>query len=47
MPALQAKAREGGSEVELSASPAAFASFVQAENGKWAEIIRKGNVVAG
>ena len=46
-PALQAKAREGGSEVELSASPAAFASFVQAENGKWAEIIRKGNVVAG
>lgn len=46
-PALRTKAREGGSEIEVSTSPAAFANFVQAENNKWADIIRKGNIVAG
>jgi len=46
-PDLQAKAREGGSEIETSPSPAAFSAFVHAENGKWAEIIRKGNVTGG
>ena len=46
-PALHAKAREGGSEIEVSESPTAFTKFVQAENSKWAEIIRKGNVTAG
>lgn len=46
-PELHTKAREGGSEIELSPSPAAFSAFVHAENSKWAEIIRKGNVTAG
>ncbi|MBH1963361.1 MAG: tripartite tricarboxylate transporter substrate binding protein [Comamonadaceae bacterium] len=46
-PAVQAKARDGGSEVETSESPAAYSKFVHAENSKWAEIIRKGNVTGG
>ncbi|WP_028601234.1 Bug family tripartite tricarboxylate transporter substrate binding protein [Ottowia thiooxydans] len=46
-PAVQAKARDGGSEVETSESPASYSAFVHAENSKWAEIIRKGNVTGG
>jgi tripartite-type tricarboxylate transporter receptor subunit TctC len=44
MPAMQAKAREGGSEIQTSASPAVYAEFVRAETAKWAEIIRKANI---
>lgn len=47
MPELHAKAREAGSLIETSATPAAFSAFVNAENKKWAEIIHKGNVSGG
>ena len=38
-PELRAAYQAGGSEVELSASPEAFAAFMKAETAKWARLI--------
>lgn len=45
-PALQASFEAGGSMVAPSASPQAFAAFVQSENRKWAEIIQLAGITA-
>ena len=34
-----------GSLVEVSDSPAAYAAFMRSENAKWAEILRKANLL--
>jgi tripartite-type tricarboxylate transporter receptor subunit TctC len=45
-PALRASVQSGGSEVELSASPAEFTSFMKAETAKWARLIQLTGVKA-
>lgn len=45
-PELRAAIDAGGSEVELSASPEAFASFMKAETAKWARLIQMAGVKA-
>jgi tripartite-type tricarboxylate transporter receptor subunit TctC len=45
-PALRAAFQAGGTEVELSASPEAFAGFMKAETAKWARLIQMAGVKA-
>ena len=45
-PELRASIQAGGSEVELSASPEAYASFMKAETAKWARLIQMAGVKA-
>ena len=45
-PELRAAIQSGGSEVELSASPEAFAGFMRAETAKWARLIQMAGVKA-
>lgn len=45
-PELRAAYQAGGSEVELSASPEAFAAFMKAETAKWARLIQLTGVKA-
>jgi tripartite-type tricarboxylate transporter receptor subunit TctC len=45
-PALRAAFQAGGTEVELSASPEAFAAFMKAETAKWARLIQMAGVKA-
>ena len=40
-PAIEEAALAAGSVIEVSANPAAFASFMRAENNKWTQIVRK------
>ncbi len=44
--ALRAAIEGGGSEVELSVSPAEFAAFMKAETSKWARLIQMAGVKA-
>ena len=39
-PGLRAQFQAGGSEVELSASPEEFATFMKAESAKWAKLLQ-------
>ncbi len=43
---LRAAIQAGGSEVELSASPEAYAAFMKAETAKWARLIQMAGVKA-
>ena len=45
-PELRTAIQSGGSEVELSASPEAFAAFMKAETTKWARLIQMAGVKA-
>ena len=45
-PELRAAIVSGGAEVELSASPEAFAAFMKAETAKWARLIQMAGVKA-
>ena len=45
-PELRAAIQAGGSEVELSASPEAYADFMKAETAKWARLIQMAGVKA-
>ena len=45
-PELRASTVSGGSEVELSATPEAFAGFMKAETAKWARLIQMAGVKA-
>ena len=44
--ALRAQLQAGGSEVELSGSPEAFAAFMKAESAKWVKLIQISGVKA-
>lgn len=45
-PELRASVVASGAEVELSASPEAYAAFMRAETAKWAKLIQMANVKA-
>jgi tripartite-type tricarboxylate transporter receptor subunit TctC len=45
-PELRAAIQAGGAEVELSASPEAYAAFMKAETAKWARLILMAGVKA-
>jgi len=46
-PSLRASFEAAGNSVTTSASPQAFAAFMQSENRKWAEIVKLANVTPG
>jgi len=45
LPAVEEAVVASGSLVEVSDSPAAYAAFMRSENAKWAEILRKANLL--